>query len=591
MRHVSPAVLCLLLAHPAGPTNPIDVSVGGEVRVSADHADWTFGEAFAAADRIDARSLMVCTTAREPRVAAARSSMFYTSGDGGLTWTSVLRVPGTTDPACAFGANGSLYAATLNSQGIKVFRSEDRGRTWQGPADLGPGFDREQVTVDQRSSRFRGRVYVDAMAERIDEKGKSHGFHIVLLSSADGGRSFGRKVGVPIGDDTQFTGIFPGTMAVLTDGTVIVVYRDRLPGKLVQVTTSPDGGEHLSPPVTIAEAVPCDAHGLGQNPQIAVDETDGAFSGYLYAVWSDQTTGQCQTMMARSPDNSKSWSDPIVIGAAPAGVQSSSMPNSLLPAVAVSNTGVIGVSWYAAAPDHRNGFALRFAASVDGGETFEQAIAPSSSSYSPANDSSEDLRVQSSIEEQGGPVQTTVRVQSGWPGDTQGLAADAGGVFHTFWYDNRGGVMQLWSAPVTIGRRANRNGSADLAALEDVTPSVVLEYGAVRYEALTRAITLDAVLRNKSARVIGTPLMARVVMLSSPKGELQVVGAVNGVRGPGAVWDWTSAIPGGTLNPSQSSAPVKLVLRFSGAGLDAKDIDNVQFSIRLLSGHAPTAKK
>ena len=37
----------------------------------------------------------MCTTAREPRVAAARSSVFYVSGDGGLTWTSVLLVPGT----------------------------------------------------------------------------------------------------------------------------------------------------------------------------------------------------------------------------------------------------------------------------------------------------------------------------------------------------------------------------------------------------------------------------------------------------------------------------------------------------------------
>jgi hypothetical protein len=82
--------------------------------------------------------------------------------------------------------------------------------------DLGPGFDREQIIVDQRSSRFRGRVYVDAMSERVDANGKSHGFHIVLLSSADGGKSFGHKVGIPLTDDTQFTGIFPGTMVVLT---------------------------------------------------------------------------------------------------------------------------------------------------------------------------------------------------------------------------------------------------------------------------------------------------------------------------------------------------------------------------------------
>jgi hypothetical protein len=84
--------------------------------------------------------------------------------------------------------------------------------------------------------------------------------------------------------------------------------------------------------------------------------------------------------------------------------------------------------------------------------------------------------------------------------------------------------------------------------------------------------------------VIGAPLMARVVTLSSPTGELEVVGAANRVRGPGAVWDWTSAIPGGTLNPSQSSAPVRLVLKLNGASLSAADLQDVQFSVRVLGG-------
>jgi hypothetical protein len=447
------------------------------------------------------------------------------------------------------------------------------------------------VIVDQRSSRFRGRVYVDAMADRVDASGNSHGFHIVLLSSADGGRSFSRKVGVSVTDDTQFTGIFPGTMVVLTDGTVVAIYRDRLPGKLVQVTMSSDGGEHLSAPVTIAEATPCDAHGLGQNPQIALDERDGPFSGRLYAVWSDQSTGPCQMMFARSTDNGKSWSEPIVIGGKPLNDWSFPGQNSILPAVAVSSTGVVGASWHAAGPDHRNGFAHRFSASVDGGDSFREAIAPASIFYNPAKDSTEDMRVQTAIDEQGGPVQTTVKRYSGWPVDTQGLAADAAGVFHAFWYDNRTGVMQLWSAPITIGQRAYLNGSAELAALEDVTPNIALEYGALRYEALTHTIVFDAVLRNKSARVISGPLMARLVSLSSPKSELEAVGAVNGVRGPGAVWDWTSAIAGGTFNPSQSSEPVKLVFSVKGASLQAGDLGDIRFGIRLLSGHVTGTSK
>jgi len=242
---------------------------------------------------------------------------------------------------------------------------------------------------------------------------------------------------------------------------------------------------------------------------------------------------------------------------------------SILPAVAVSNAGVVGVSWYAAAPDHRNGFALRFCASV----------------------ARDDLRVLNVIEEQGGPLQTTVRRQSGWPGDTQGLAADAAGVFHTFWYDNRTGVMQLWSASVTIDQPAYRNGTAELAAFEDVTPDIALDYGTLRYEASTHTITLDAVLRNKSSRVIVGPLKARVVELSSPKGALEVVGASNGDRGPGSVWDWTSALADGKLNPSQASAPVKLIFRMKDANLAALDYGDVQFSIRLLAHHVAGTKQ
>jgi hypothetical protein len=126
---------------------------------------------------------------------------------------------------------------------------------------------------------------------------------------------------------------------------------------------------------------------------------------------------------------------------------------------------------------------------------------------------------------------------------------------------------------------------------EEVTPSIALEYGARRYEALTHTIIFDAVLRNKSARVISGPLMARLVSLSSPKGELEVVGAVNGVRGSGAVWDWTSAITSGTLNPSQGSAPLKLVFSIKGASFEAADLGDMQFGIRLLSGHATRTSK
>jgi len=35
-------------------------------------------------------------------------------------------------------------------------------------------------------------------------------------------------------------------------------------------------------------------------------------------------------------------------------------------------------------------------------------------------------------------------------GDTAGLAADASGIFHAAWVDNRSGVPQMWTAAISV---------------------------------------------------------------------------------------------------------------------------------------------
>jgi hypothetical protein len=59
-------------------------------------------------------------------------------------------------------------------------------------------------------------------------------------------------------------------------------------------------------------------------------------------------------------------------------------------------------------------------------------------------------------------------------GHTGAMAVGANGVFYPFWCDNRTGVSQIWTSPVTVAGTAVRNGSADLAALDDVTSKVTL---------------------------------------------------------------------------------------------------------------------
>jgi hypothetical protein len=97
---------------------------------------------------------------------------------------------------------------------------------------------------------------------------------------------------------------------------------------------------------------------------------------------------------------------------------------------------------------------IRFFASFDGGASFTPSVRVSQAGASfppgtsrekrpatPARDDQERLKAQ---------------IDAGrdsfmfMGGDTAGLAADASGIFHAAWVDNRTGVPQLWTATITV---------------------------------------------------------------------------------------------------------------------------------------------
>ena len=55
------------------------------------------------------------------------------------------------------------------------------------------------------------------------------------------------------------------------------------------------------------------------------------------------------------------------------------------------------------------------------------------------------------------------------------MAVDADGVFHAMWVDNRTGVSQLWTAPITVRGSVRKHGAGDLTELTDITDKVTLE--------------------------------------------------------------------------------------------------------------------
>ncbi len=62
--------------------------------------------------------------------------------------------------------------------------------------------------------------------------------------------------------------------------------------------------------------------------------------------------------------------------------------------------------------------------------------------------------VQVSVRVSESPNTTTEKSGTGVTGgDTAGLAASPDGRFHALWIDNRTGIQQVWTAPITVQSR------------------------------------------------------------------------------------------------------------------------------------------
>jgi hypothetical protein len=133
------------------------------------------------------------------------------------------------------------------------------------------------------------------------------------------------------------------------------------------------------------------------------------------------------------------------------------------------------------------------------------------------------------------------------------LVADVDGVFHPLWVDNRTNISQVWTAPVTVKGTAIRNGSTELANLENLSEKVVIRYTNTRYDRGTNKLSVDAQLLNVSNDTIIGPVKARVLRLSSEMGISRILKSENSEGGVGAVWDFTSLLKDGLLRPNEKS--------------------------------------
>jgi len=143
-------------------------------------------------------------------------------------------------------------------------------------------------------------------------------------------------------------------------------------------------------------------------------------------------------------------------------------------------------------------------------------------------------------------------------GHTADLAVDAEGRFHPVWVDNRTGVSQMWTAPVTVEGEAVRHGDRRLARLQDVSSLTALGVEHTDYDGAPGVVTIEARLRNTSKDTIRGPLYLRVLDLWSEFGEARLTEARHGDAGTGAVLPISDAVPDGGLAPDERSDPIEI---------------------------------
>jgi hypothetical protein len=448
------------------------VAVGPTVQVSRSGPERAHEEVYLGAHPTDPKRLLACSIVDRNRYAErAMHGVAYVTEDGGATWRHAAEsTEFNGDPMCAFAPDGRAFFLSIGTDDenwknvnwwMEIFRSDDGGRTW-GPGEARRGGDRPYIAFDAGDGKRPAAAYVvyAIRATALDRKGPFETMRdaalptIEVIRSNDGGRTWG-KVAVGVSEGPGFptaTGA-----AVLSDGTLAVLWLERFTKKdesgkdvgqddreTLNVSLAAPGAEIFQPTVRVAELV-------GSRPDsgtffsFAADASRGAFRDRLYAAWTDTATPRTRILVASSSDGGRSWSAPVAVNTEP-GADPAKALDDYQPTVAVNRDGVVGVTWRRRTRNEDDA-EVRFASSRDGGSGWSPSILVSRPS-GPVAGGLAKARLGPADD---GETPASRREESYKGGDTAGLAADANGVFHAVWADQRSGIGQVYTAAIDLG--------------------------------------------------------------------------------------------------------------------------------------------
>jgi hypothetical protein len=293
------------------------------------------------------------------------------SDDAGLTWKQsfIPNVGGFNlgDGVVGVDTKGNFYYAMIgfdfrNRSLVGVSRSLDGGKTWRRPVDASTSAggendfqDKEWLTVDRSpKSPFKDNIYISWT--RFPDIGQTK---IMFAASRNRGKKFQEPI--VVGESVASTSSIQGSMvATGPNGEIYVVWSDRsliglFGDVLIRFVKSTDGGKTFSTPTTIAKfinpAYPANGVFSGNPfPSIAVDISNGENKGGIYVVYSGRSENipdRADVFLVSSKDGGSTWTKQVKLN------DDNSIAEQILPSVAVTDDGAVGVSWY----DRRNDLA------------------------------------------------------------------------------------------------------------------------------------------------------------------------------------------------------------------------------------------
>jgi Neuraminidase (sialidase) len=302
----------------------------------------------------------------------------FTTFDGGENWMQHdLRMKMAGDPWLCIRPDGRVLLTllgmydSLTGTHMTYYSSGDGGRTWTTEIkSLGSGFDHQTMDIDNG-----GRIYLTAVQEKKDTTGKARSY--VYLNYSDDGISFQESPSLLLPNDLPR---FTQMIRILPDGSVLIPYYDMHQGAVfvekreARVVKTTDAGKTFSESYLITSINSPDLATIGI-------DTSSLFKNRIYYL---NTTGKGTIITGPSihfsDDMGKTWKGEIIVDS----VRHEKFIRRA-PQIAVNKNGIVGICWIDRQEDsERKKSNVWFTISTDGGKTFLPKVKVSEQSADPA---------------------------------------------------------------------------------------------------------------------------------------------------------------------------------------------------------------